>query len=275
MNLFSLASVTDPFGRNHFIFIAVCIAFIIGASIAIAKTNIKFSTILNIMLIVWVFSEGIKLLSNISYLLSDGTLVKIIEYEAKEGISIVSAYYPRGELPFHLCSIQPLFILTVKYTKNEKLKDLLLKFIFPTATLGAMIAIFVGTIGGDLSNPQVYEYFGFHAALIVFAISIVTKKQITITLKSHLKVSLMMLIMFIASIWVNSILSDTGTTNEELYTNFFYSMKPPLENLPVLNLNHGWFVYLLTVMGIGIFAITALQLPFILKNRKSNKQVEQ
>ena len=279
MSLLSLASVTDPFGRNHFILIGICIAFIIGGSIAVAKTDIKFSTILNIMLVVWVFSEATKLLSNISYLLSDGTMVKIIEYDItqiQEGVSILRAYYPRTELPFHLCSIQPLFILTIKYTKNEKLKDTLLKFIFPTATLGAIIAIFVGTIGADFTDPQVYEYFGFHAALTVFAIAIVIKKQIKIDLNSHLKTCLMMLIMFIASIWVNSILSDTGNVDDELYTNFFYSMKPPLDNLPILNLNHGWFVYLLTVMAIGIVAITLLQLPFIVKSYKESKtKVEQ
>lgn len=273
MNLLLLTGVTDPFGRNHLVFIGVCILLIAGLCILISKTEIKFQTIINIMLIAWVFSEAIKLVSNISYLLSDGTVVKILEYEAKEGISILSAYYPRKALPFHLCSIQPLFILTVKLTKNEKIKDALLKFIFPTATLGAAIAILVGSEGADLLNPQTYEYFLFHALLTVFAISIVIKKQITINLKSHLQTLLMILLMFVGSIWLNSILSDTGTSLLSSYTNFFYSMRPPIDDmhLPLLNLDNGWFVYFFTIIGIGLTAITLLQLPFIIKNHKNNK----
>ena len=83
MNNLFLAGVTDSFGRNHLIFIGICLILIIGLSILVAKSEIKFSTIINIMLIIWVVSETTKLVSNMRYLLSDGTLVKIIEYEAK------------------------------------------------------------------------------------------------------------------------------------------------------------------------------------------------
>lgn len=272
MNLVFLADVTDPFGRNHLILAATCILLIIALSILVAKSKIKFSTLINIMLILWVCSETTKLVGNMEYLLSDGSTIEIIKYQAKEGVSIVRAFYPRTQLPFHLCSIQPLFILVVKLSKNEKLKDTLLKFIFPTATLGAVIAILVGTVGGDFTDPHVYEYFFFHASLTIFAISIVTKKQITITLKSHLQTLLIIFLMFVGSIWLNSILSDTGAKSSGLYTNFFYSMKPPLEGLPVLNLNNGWFAYFFTIVGIGLFAITLLQLPFIIKSFKKNKQ---
>ena len=271
MNLVYLAGVTDPFGRNHLILAALCIVLIVGLSIVIAKTDIKFSTLLNLMLILWVCSETTKLVGNMEYLLSDGSTIEILKYKAQEGISIVRAFYPRSALPFHLCSIQPIFILIVKLTKNDKLKDTLLKFIFPTATLGAVIAILVGTVGGDFADPHVYEYFFFHAGLTIFAISIVTKKQIEITFNSHLKTSLMIFLMFVGSIWINSILSDTYASSDDFYTNFFYSMQPPLENLPVLNLNYGWFVYFFTICGIGIVAITLLQLPFIIKSIKNRK----
>ena len=82
----------------------------------------------------------------------------------------------------------------------------------------------------------------------------------------------MIFLMFVASIWLNSILSDTGSKSDKYYTNFFYSMKPPLEGLPVLNLNNGWFAYFFTIIGIGLFAITLVQLPFIIKSLKKDKQ---
>ena len=92
MNPLFLAGVTDPFGRNHLILAATCIVLIIALSIAIAKTNIKFSTLINIMLILWVCSETTKLVVNMEYLLSDGSTIEIIKYQAKEGVSIVRAF---------------------------------------------------------------------------------------------------------------------------------------------------------------------------------------
>lgn len=293
MNLLLAADPTKFFGTNHIILLCVSVVLIIGLSIVIAKSNIKFSTLLNIMLIIWALSELIKLFSNMHYLIlgADDTyrIIKVIEYagdKVKEGDVLVRAFYPRSQLPFHLCSIQPIFILIVKLTKNEKLKDTLLKLIFPTATLGAFIAIVICTITVRWSNPQVYEYFFFHAFLVTFAISIVTKKQIKITWKSHLQTMGIMLLVFIASIWVNSVLSVTSVDPSNIvlkssdidtyiYTNFFYSMKPPLDNLPLLNLDNGWFVYFITIVLIGLVAISLLQLPFIISDlRKSKKNIE-
>ena len=290
MNLLLAADPTKFFGTNHIILLCISVVLIIGLSIVIAKTNIKFSTILNIMLVIWALSELIKLFSNMHYLIlgADETyrIIKVIEYvgdKVKEGDVLVRAFYPRSQLPFHLCSIQPIFILIVKLTKNEKLKDALLKLIFPTATLGAFIAIIICTITVRWNNPQVYEYFFFHAFLVIFAISIVTKKQIEITWKSHLQTMGIMLLIFIASIWVNSILSVTSVDPSDIvlkstdidtyiYTNFFYSMKPPLDGLPILNLDNGWFVYFITIVLIGLIAISLLQLPFIIKNALKAKE---
>jgi hypothetical protein len=293
MNLLLAADPTKFFGTNHIILLCISVVLIIGLSIVIAKSNIKFSTILNIMLIIWVFSEAIKLCSNMHYLIlgADDSyrIIKIIEYvgdKVKEGDVLVRAFYPRSQLPFHLCSIQPIFILIVKLTKNEKLKDTLLKLIFPTATLGAFIAIIICTITVRWNNPQVYEYFFFHAFLVIFAISIVTKKQIEITWKSHLQTMGIMFLVFVASIWVNSVLSVTSVDPSDIvlkssdidtyiYTNFFYSMKPPLDNLPLLNLDNGWFVYFITIVLIGLVAISLLQLPFIISDLiKSKKNTE-
>jgi uncharacterized membrane protein YwaF len=293
MNLLLAADPTKFFGTNHIILLCISVALIIGLSILIAKSNIKFSTILNIMLIIWVFSEAIKLCSNMHYLIlgADDSyrIIKIIEYvgdKVKEGDVLVRAFYPRSQLPFHLCSIQPIFILIVKLTKNEKLKDTLLKLIFPTATLGAFIAIIICTITVRWNNPQVYEYFFFHAFLVIFAISIVTKKQIEITWKSHLQTMGIMFLVFVASIWVNSVLSVTSVDPSDIvlkssdidtyiYTNFFYSMKPPLDNLPILNLDNGWFVYFFSIVLIGLTAISLLQLPFIVRSALKQKKQKQ
>ena len=104
------------------------------------------------MLIIWALSEAIKLCSNMHYLIlgADDSyrIIKIIEYvgdKVKEGDVLVRAFYPRSQLPFHLCSIQPIFILIVKLTKNEKLNhsddffNFVLKFIFPLTIKSPLI----------------------------------------------------------------------------------------------------------------------------------------
>ncbi len=268
----NILSVTSSFGRNHLITLAVCIVLITLGIIYVSKSKLTFNQVLNIMLVVWVISESIKLFSNMSYLLSDGTTIKIIEYEIEEGVDIVRAFYPRKELPLHLCSIQPILMLIVKFITNQKVKSMVLSFMAPTCILGGIIALAVDTVGCDFTNPQVYEYFIYHTALVIFASSIISKKQITITWKSNFKTLLMLLVMFIASIWLNTLCSDTGVNPGEIkdnqfYTNFFYSMKPPMEGLPLLNLDHGWFVYFITIIILGMVGVTLFHLPFILINQ--------
>ena len=43
-----------------------------------------------------------------------------------------------------------------------------------------------------------------------------------------------------------------------------------MDNLPILNLNHGWGVYFLTLVGIGIAVMSLFHIPLILKNKKIN-----
>lgn len=278
MNNLFIAGVTEAFGRNHLIVLAACIIVIIAAVFFIKKKKISFEIITNIMLCVWILSEVSKLLTSMSYLLSDGTVVEIINYVEVEGVEIVRAFYPRSELPFHLCSIQPLFILTAKLTKNIKIKETLLSFIFPTGTIGALIALVVSTVGGEINTIRFWEYFIFHTVLIIYAISIVLTKQITINLKSHFRTCGMLIVMFLVSIWINALCSDTslshvvnGVESDLLYTNFFFSLKPPMDGLPLLNFNYGWFGYLAAIMIIGLSAITLLHLPFIIINWKREK----
>lgn len=48
-----------------------------------------------------------------------------------------------------------------------------------------------------------------------------------------------------------------------------YLVRPPMENLPYLNLDSGWYVYLLRLMALGAALVTLFQLPFILRKRKA------
>ena len=54
-------------------------------------------------------------------------------------------------------------------------------------------------------------------------------------------------------------------------TNFFYLTRPPMENLPVLNLDKGWYVYLLRLVSLGVVLISLFHLPFIISSERRKK----
>jgi uncharacterized membrane protein YwaF len=59
---------------------------------------------------------------------------------------------------------------------------------------------------------------------------------------------------------------------EEYGPNFFFLREPPMDNLPLLNLNNGWNVYLLTLAAIACLLLFLIHLPFIIKNARTAKQ---
>lgn len=48
-----------------------------------------------------------------------------------------------------------------------------------------------------------------------------------------------------------------------------FIVRPPLEGLPFLNLNHGYYIYLFRVIMLGVIGLSLFHLPFIVKERKS------
>lgn len=66
----------------------------------------------------------------------------------------------------------------------------------------------------------------------------------------------------VVMLWINSALAVYDT-------NFFYLVRPPMEDLPLLNLENGWMAYFLTIVALGITLVSLVHLPFLLKERKS------
>ena len=49
-------------------------------------------------------------------------------------------YLPPTDLPFHLCSIQIIFLFILHMSENQKIKRLLLAFMIPTGLFGGIAA---------------------------------------------------------------------------------------------------------------------------------------
>ena len=200
------------FGTKHIILIIVSIILIVLGSVLLRK--LKFQTMCKLMFYIGIISETIKV------------FYYIIQNEATYG-----GYLPKSDLPFHLCSIQIIFFAIICYMNSEKIKRFIISFMLPSCLIGGFAAILIATTtarnGFWIITAQ---YFGYHAALVVFAIYLLISKEITFTIKDYVScLKFLVLIMFFA-FYINSIVYD-GSKD----INFMYVASPPQEGLPFLN----------------------------------------
>lgn len=92
-------------------------------------------------------------------------------------------------------------------------------------------------------------------------------KQVNLGLKAYLRNLIILFVLAIVMLWVNGMLSAYDT-------NFFFVNRPPVDNLPILNLKHGWHIYFLSLCMCGVILETIICLPYIIKERKSNHQIQ-
>ncbi|MBO5363045.1 MAG: YwaF family protein [Clostridia bacterium] len=220
------------FEAKHLIIIAISLTLIVGLFFLSRKTT--FDNLCKIMFYVGIVSETVKIFTYI-----------IINEDTHGGI------LPKTDLPFHLCSIQILFVAVLNFSKNEKLKRFLLSFMFPSCLIGGLAAIFIAT-SSSLNNWVItFQYFLYHVAIIVLALNICTRKEIKLGLSDYFNSLKFVGILLFFSIYVNSIVYD-GVSN----INFMYVASPPVSGLPFLNEDHGWFVYIIHYACLILFALT-------------------
>lgn len=240
------------FGLTHFIWIGISIVIIIGLLFIRKRFNLSFETVLTIMLVMSICSEVTKIFCNMEPA-PDGRTGLILD---------------PGDLPFHLCSIQIFFMFAVKYIKNDIFREKMIGFMVPTMILGATIALFIPTVGTEFNVVQVYQYFIYHAFLIFFSIYCLKQRFVNWSWGVYLRNIKYLGAIALVVTWINSMLSGVLPR-----VNFMYLVRPPMEGLPVLNLNHGWIVYFLTLLGL-VFSLTALFTYIAILATKPKKQVK-
>ena len=235
------------FTPEHFAWIAICIILILGLSYVSLKRKFSFRTSAYIM-------AGVSLVSEVSKICSDMEFVNGID--ATEGMVLYA-----GSLPLHLCSLLIFAFFYLPFAKEGKIKNFILSLTVPVGLIGSILAILMATSGTDFANIDSYQCFVYHAVMTWFAIYLVATKQVELGKKAWITNMVALFSMAIVMIWVNSILQVYNT-------NFWYVVRPPVEGLPILNLDNGWFAYFGTLMLLGLIGLTAVHLPFVLKERK-------
>ena len=234
------------FSVNHFIWIAICIVLVVALSVVSVKFKFSFKTATIIICCVIGASE----ISKIMYSMQP----------ASGGGMVISA----GALPFHLCSTLIFAFAYLMFGKNENTKEIVKSFVVPAGMLGGVLAILIPSSGTGFAAIQTYQCFIYHAAILWYGIYLIATKQVDLGLKAYLRNLIILAVLAVLMIWINGAL--------QIYeTNFFFLVKPPVDGLPIINLNNGWYAYFFILVTIAVVLVGAIHLPTIIKEIKQNK----
>lgn len=231
------------FSTNHFIWMGICAVFIGVLLLVSLKCKFSYKTAARIMAVISIASELCKIFTHME--------------EAEGGGAVLGPEF----LPLHLCSILIFLIFFCALSNNEARVKKVTSFCLPVCIWGGLLAILMATSGTNFAKPYAYQCFIYHAALLWWALYLLCTKQVDLGLKAYLRNLAVLGSMLFMMIWVNSALSAYDT-------NFWYVVRPPAKNLPLLNLDNGWFAYFATLATIGLMAVTITHLPAIIKERK-------
>ena len=172
----------SAYGLYHVVCIVACVAVIALGTIFLRK--IDLAKTIRITLIAGIISEIVKV----------GTYI-IVNEDALGG------YLPKTDLPFHLCSIQIIFLIILTFTKKEPIRRLLLSFMLPSCLIGGFAAIMIPT-SSSLNIPVItFQYYMYHAVIVWFALHVLLSKEFVLTVSDYWK----SLLFFTHSILVNSL----------------------------------------------------------------------
>ncbi|MBQ7306992.1 MAG: YwaF family protein [Clostridia bacterium] len=234
------------FTVEHFIWIGICVVFIVGLTLLARKLKFSLKTANYIITGICLASELCKVFTHMEAGVNGGMVIKATA------------------LPLHLCSMLLFLIFYITFAKEEKYKPALKSFVTVASLIGGTLAILMATSGTKFNEPYSYQCFVYHAGLMWYAIYLIMTKNVDMGIKSYFRNITIISSLMICMLWVNGAL--------KIYdTNFFFLVKPPVEGLPLLNLNNGWYVYLLTIVMLGIIFISLVHLPFIIKELKNKK----
>jgi len=247
------------FGLKHLILLAVCVAAIVGAYFAARKWPLEKLT--KVLFSIGVVSEFIKV------------FYYIIANEAAYG-----GVLPKTDLPFHLCSIQILFICYTCFAKDGKLRDAILAFMYPTCTIGATFPLFIPTVFTESVNPaqafthpMPYQFFLYHVMLIILGIYIYHSGAVDLRPKHYLSTMGILGGLAFLSFYLNSIFASPTYQNGELVsvdytTNFFFTHHPPID-IPLTQEWH-WFLYIGILIVLAFLLIALFYIPVFRRAKK-------
>lgn len=257
------------YSTNHFIWLGIVTAVITVSLIWLKRNKPPLKKVLSVCCFCCILSELTKVFSTIAMVPSaDGTQMYL--------------YLELDNLPLHLCSIQIINIFYCRFAKDSKFKEALLAFMYASCSLGAAMALLIPTILSDSSdvqqaflNPHSYEYFLYHAMLIILGVYIYMSGEVDLRPKHYLTSLGFLGVMAFLSLYLNSMFASATYVNGELVSvdfvpNFFFTVDTPID-IPLTEMWH-WYVYLLIILTLALSLIALFYIPVFRKAAKLKKQ---
>ena len=241
------AGEREMFTAEHLIWMVLCAAFIAGMTVLSTKKRWSLRQAGYVMTAICAFSEVSKVMSEMRASPAGGMALD------------------PGALPFHLCSLMLFGVLYITFGREGRARQAVISFLAVMGTLGSFCAIMIPTNGTDFTQIYAYQCFVYHAGLLWFCLHLLLSGRAELGAKALVRNLGLLLALTFAMLYVNGALSAYGT-------NFMYVVRPPMEGLPFLNLDRGWYVYLLRLMLLGGGLVTLFHLPFILRERKKKRE---
>lgn len=254
------------FSIQHIIWLLISLVLIVVSLCLLFKYKPSLTTFLTICCGICIVSETIKMF----------TMLQLVP--TSDGSSLYPYIEPQ-HLPFHLCSIQIIFIFCARFMKEGSLRDRLLGFMYPTTLIGALFALALPSIFSTtitpaqaFTHPIAYELFLYHDMLVVLGIYIYYCKKDTFTTSYYFSTEAFLIFLSLASLYVNSAFSAPVYENGKLVsvehvTNFFFTFLTPIGLK--LTEKWQWGVYILVLLGLAFLTIGIAYIPVFIRSHKN------
>lgn len=187
-----------------------------------------------------------------------------------------SPYIKAEHLPFELCSYQIVFLFLAIIVKNEIWKRRIYSFIYATALIGGLLAIFLSSIAPDysslkefLTSIRAWEFYIYHSVITAAAIVIARDKKCYIRFSDIKMTCIIVALLDLFSFYLNSIFSVPVYENNNLIglkyaVNYFSSYNNPLGI--VLSNKIQYMIYIIIRFLLAVVVIFIIYLPFFKKD---------
>ena len=160
------------------------------------------------------------------------------------------------QLSFHLCSIMIYTVIFTNLIGDKRVISVLKSFMVPCLFIGAAMALLIPTEGVDPAKARVWQYMLIHGVLVFYGIYLAFVERVDLSFRAYRNNLKLLLCVTLVAFMMNSVL-------EQYKTNFLFLRVPPMKGLPILNLNHGWYVYFLSLAAVACILVLLVHLPFM------------
>ena len=235
------------FSLGHFIWLGILAVVIITALVLLKKYNVSHALVGKVVMVIAIVGKLIHLMLSLK--------------ESSDGGMVIN----QTQLDFHLCSIQVYLMITCHLVKNQDTVKKIKGFMAPTMAIGALMALLIPTEGVSPAVPRVWQYMIIHGNLVFYGFYLMLVEKIDLGVKTYVRNLIAFSGFAMLGFMMNSIL-------EAYNTNFLYLRKPPMDNLPILNLNNGYLAYIATLIFVAVLLLTSVHLAFIIRELKNKRK---